>query len=91
MIRISRRQALKAAAAGLAAGVVLARTTTPSRANAGLSGTVYTANEHGNSMSAIDLASGQVVTIASRTKTAGVRSRLVMNFGSIARDAGKSN
>ena len=62
MNRISRRQALQAAAAGLAAGVVLARTTTPSWAGAGLSGTVYTANEHGNSMSAIDLASGRVDT-----------------------------
>ena len=50
MIEISRRQALRAAVAGLAAG--MARPSRPSLA-AAMAGTVYSANEQDNSVSAI--------------------------------------
>src|SRR5512145_262815 len=62
MISISRRRALRTAAAGLAAS--LARPSKRSLAAPGLSGTVYTANELGNSISAIGLADGGVETVA---------------------------
>jgi YVTN family beta-propeller protein len=62
MISISRRRALRTAAAGLAAS--LARPTKRILAAPGLSGTVYTANEQGNSISAIRLADGGVETVA---------------------------
>jgi YVTN family beta-propeller protein len=64
MIAISRRQALQTAAAGLAAS--LARPA-PSQASAGIAemaGMVYTANEQGNSISAIALTDGTVETVA---------------------------
>jgi YVTN family beta-propeller protein len=62
MIAISRRQALQMAAAGVVAS--LARPIRASFAAAGLTGTVYTANEQGNSISAIALADGSVQTVA---------------------------
>jgi YVTN family beta-propeller protein len=61
MIAFSRRQALRAAAAGLAASI--ARPSRPSLA-AAMAGTVYSANEQGHSLSAIHLADGMVETVA---------------------------
>ncbi|MDF2764864.1 MAG: hypothetical protein K0S81_1858 [Rhodospirillales bacterium] len=62
MTRISRRHALQAAAAGLVATTAIARTFRPAGARPVLAGTVYTANEIGNSISAIILATRRVET-----------------------------